>query len=185
MKQRKSEQPAPFVADVIDPTKYPRKFRPEQLPVGQSVWYRDQRYYVESAPRSWDQSTFIRIGSVRFDPERPERLTDTRETFCVNADLLDLAPVTRNRFGKQPTKAAVERREMQKKTGQRDNGDEVAVLLRKCKSLDDVFVLVAKYLGETEKQLRAKYDHLDNGRKRMTLSNRLRGALKHGLIKLT
>lgn len=178
MKQRKSEQPAPFVADAIDPTRYPRKFSPDQLPVGQSVWYRDQRYYVESAPRSWDQSTFIRIGNVRFDPERPERLTDTRETFCVNADLVDLAPVTRNRFGKQPTKAAVERREIQKKTGQRDNGDEAATMLRACKDLDAVFALTAKVCGLKLADLKQKYAHLDNGRKRMCCGNLLRSHLR-------
>jgi hypothetical protein len=142
-----------------------------QLSVGDSVFYRDQRYWIETKGEN-----FIRIADCHIRPEAPP--PSTRSSFYVPAGTVTEALTTRNKYGRQPTKKAIDRRERQKVDGTRDNGDEVAVLLRECKSLDDVFRLAAKHLGETEKQLRAKYDHLDNGRKRMTLGNRLRGHFK-------
>lgn len=142
-----------------------------QLEVGQSVFYRDQRYWVETPGKN-----FVRIADCHIRPEAPA--PTTRSSFYVPIGLIEEAPVTRNKYGRQPTKKAVERRERQKVDGTRDNGDEIAILLRACKSLDDVFKLAAKHLGETEAQLRTKYDHLDNGRRRMVLGNRLRGHFK-------
>lgn len=54
-----------------------------------------------------------------------------------------------------------------------DNGDDVATTLRG-KTLDEVYVAAAKKLKEPEKDLRAKYKHLNPGMQRMSLGNRLR-----------
>jgi len=54
-------------------------------------------------------------------------------------------------------------------------GDAVAVKLRG-KSIDEVFAIAAKVLGEPEKELRAKYKHLNVGMQRMNLGNRMRAA---------
>lgn len=143
----------------------------QQLVVGDSVFYREQRHWVETIGEN-----FIRIADTHIRPEAPA--PTTRSSFYVPRGMVSEAPMTRNKYGRQPTKKAIDRRERQKVEGIRDNGDEVAVLLRECKSLDDVFTLAAKHLGETDAALRAKYDHLDNGRKRMTLGNRLRGHFK-------
>jgi hypothetical protein len=54
-----------------------------------------------------------------------------------------------------------------------DNGDDVATKLRG-KTLEDVYAYAAKQLKEPEKDLRAKYKHLNPGMQRMSLGNRLR-----------
>lgn len=54
-----------------------------------------------------------------------------------------------------------------------DNGDDVATKLRG-KTLDEVYAHAAKTLKEPEKDLRAKYKHLNPGMQRMSLGNRLR-----------
>lgn len=54
-----------------------------------------------------------------------------------------------------------------------DNGDDVATKLRG-KTLDDVYAYASKQLKEPEKDLRAKYKHLNQGMQRMSLGNRLR-----------
>lgn len=167
-----------FCPEEISNDKYPKRFTPEDFPVGQSVWYKDERFYVEATPPSWAESCFIRIGDQRFDPDRPNTLHEKRNTLCVHADLLDLAPVSRNRFGRQPTKSAVEKRTKMRMEGARDNGDEVAVMLRACATLEDVYKAAAKYLGKKEAELRDKYKHLDNGRQRMCLGNLMRGEAK-------
>lgn len=181
MSKKDSVVPPPSCPDEISNDRYPSKFVPEDLPVGQAVWYKDERYYVEATPRAWADSCYIRIGDQRFNPEKPkwwEELGSARNTFCVHADLLELAPVTKNRFGRQPTKTAVERRAKMREEGIRDNGDEVAVMLRACKTLDHVYSKAAAYLGKKESELRDKYKHLDNGRQRMCLGNVMRGEAK-------
>lgn len=45
------------------------------------------------------------------------------------------------------------------------------------KSLDEVFKIAASTLKEPEKELRAKYAHLNPGMQRMNLGNRIRAAL--------
>jgi membrane protein involved in colicin uptake len=57
-----------------------------------------------------------------------------------------------------------------------DNGDELAAKLRG-KDLSEVYKAAAKALGETEKDLIAKYGHLNVGMQRMNLGNRIRAAL--------
>jgi hypothetical protein len=56
-----------------------------------------------------------------------------------------------------------------------DCGDDLAEELREC-SLEEVYALAAKELGETKKALHDKYDHLNTGMQRMNLGNRIRGA---------
>lgn len=142
-----------------------------QLEVGQSVFYRDQRYWVETPGEN-----FIRIADCHIRPEAPA--PTTRSSFYVPIGLVAEAPTTRNKYGKQPTKKAVDRRERQKVDGTRDNGDEVAVLLRACSTLGDVYKAAAKALKENEAQLRGKYTHLNPGQQRMCLGNRLRSYFK-------
>lgn len=57
-----------------------------------------------------------------------------------------------------------------------DNGDDVAQTLRG-KTLDEVYATASKKLKEPEKDLRAKYKHLNPGMQRMSLGNRLRKVL--------
>lgn len=139
--------------------------------VGDSVFYRDERYWVETLGEN-----FIRIADCHIRPEVPAPLR--RASFYVPNGLVTGAPTTRNRYGRQPTKKAVDKREQQRADGIRDCGDEVAALLRACATLDDVFIMAAEYLGSTAEELQEKYAHLDNGRKRMCLGNRLRSYFK-------
>ena len=57
-----------------------------------------------------------------------------------------------------------------------DCADAIATKLRG-KTLDDVYAFAAKALGETEKELFAKYKHLNVGMQRMNLGNRVRAAV--------
>lgn len=56
------------------------------------------------------------------------------------------------------------------------NGDEVARLLLN-KDVNEIYEIVAKKTGVSEKELRAKYHTLNLGMQRMNLGNRLRKAL--------
>jgi len=58
-----------------------------------------------------------------------------------------------------------------------DNGDSVASHLRGLE-LGEVYELVADKLGCSEKELMARYGHLNPGQQRMNLGNRLRGFYK-------
>lgn len=58
-----------------------------------------------------------------------------------------------------------------------DNGDVVAAQLRG-KTLEEVYEVVADKLGCSEKELIARYSHLNPGQQRMNLGNRLRGFYK-------
>jgi len=165
-----------------NPANYPRNHEPGALKAGDSVWYRDQRYWVERAPFTWEESCMVRITDQRFLPGG--NLPEERISFCVHADHLSLAPTTKNRYGRQPTKKAIDRREQMRKEGTRDNGDPVAVALRGCTTLDDVYRETAALLRVPESELRAKYAHLNNGQQRMNCGNRLRGAFKSGKITL-
>ena len=147
------------------------------LEVGSSVFYRDQRYWVETIGQR-----FIRIADTPIRPESPAPLA--RNSFYVPAPMVEAAPTTRNKYGRQPSKKAVERRERQKVEGTKDNGDEVAVLLRACTDLNAVYKAASGHLGVPEKELRTKYGHLNPGQQRMTAGNLLRSAHKKGLIKI-
>ena len=58
-----------------------------------------------------------------------------------------------------------------------DIGDATAKRLRGF-TLDEVYKLAAKELKESEKDLRARYRHLNPGMQRMNLGNRMRAAAK-------
>jgi len=55
-----------------------------------------------------------------------------------------------------------------------DTGDQVADTLRG-KTLDEAYAIVAKVIGDTQKALKARYQHLNPGHQRMCIGNRLRG----------
>lgn len=177
-KDRKGAGAPPHVCEPIPESQYPKKHAPGALKCGDSVWYRGERWWVESAPASWDKGCHIRISSKPVHPD-PNRTPGTdRETFCVHADVLDLAPTVGNLYSRQPTMAAVETKERMKTEGVRDVGDEVALLLRPAKTLDDVYRIAAKYIKVPEDELRQRYAHLNNGQQRMNLGNRMRGHFK-------
>ena len=56
------------------------------------------------------------------------------------------------------------------------SGDAVASGLEGA-TLDEVYRVASKALGETQKALHEKYDHLNPGMQRMNLGNRIRGAI--------
>jgi hypothetical protein len=58
-----------------------------------------------------------------------------------------------------------------------NNGDAIAASLIG-KDLDAVYAAAAKTLKEDEKDLRAKYKHLNPGMQRMNLGNRMRASAK-------
>lgn len=143
----------------------------DALQVGSSIFYRGDRYWVETAG-----DRFIRVADCMIRPESPAPLA--RHSFYVPVGAVSEAPVSRNKYGRQPTKAAVDRRERQKSDQVRDNGDEVAVLLRVCGTIDAVYVAASKYLGVPESELRSKYAHLNPGQQRMNCGNRMRALFK-------
>jgi hypothetical protein len=58
-----------------------------------------------------------------------------------------------------------------------DDDDDV-VVVELPGDLSDTYALAALKLGVPEQELREKYKHLDHGRQKMTLNNRLRGQAK-------
>lgn len=175
------------VAQPIDPKHFPKKHAPGSLKRGDSVWYRGERFWVEFCPSSWDKGCYARITEHRIHPdpnvrsgtelayvnEKGEGRGAPWPSFCVHPDLLSLAPTVGSSYAAQPTLAGVERRERAAK-GERDVGDEVAVLLRGAKSLDDVYKIGAEYLSVQESELRNRYGHLNAGQQRMNIGNRMR-----------
>ena len=145
---------------------------------GDSVWYCNQRYYVEWAPDDWKKGAHVRICNhkVHPDPVRPlpsDHPDKTLVTFCVHADCLELAPMAAKPYQKDPTKADLARVE-RARAGIKDAGDEVALLLRKAKDLADVYQIGAKYLSMKVDELKAKYGHLNPGQQRMNVGNKMR-----------
>lgn len=171
--------PEPFYGDPIPLRLYPKKHQPGDLKVGDSVWYRGERYWIEQISTDWEKSCGARISSVPVDPVPGRLPSNHRVSLCVHVDMLDLAPTVKTRYHKQPTLAATERKE-RIKHGMRDVGDPVAVMLRDCQSLDDVFAKASEYLAVPEPELRAKYGHLNPGQQRMNLGNKMRFKWKKG-----
>jgi len=68
------------------------------------------------------------------------------------------------------------------RSGQKDVGDEAAVMLRG-KSLDETYTAAARFLRVPENDLRTKYEHLNPGQQRMNLGNKIRFAIKKGVGK--
>lgn len=164
----------------------PKNHPPGAFKRGDSVWYRGRRYWVEFCPSDWSNGTHVRISDERVhpDPDRPlpvERLLAGEksgiESFCVHADLLSLAPVRGSIYARQPSIAQVARSE-RRRQGVRDVGDEVALILRKCSSLDEMYDVAARHLGLKKEELKAKYGHLNPGQQRMLLGNRMRVAAR-------
>lgn len=162
--------------DSIDPAKYPRKHAPGSLTEGMSVWYRNERWWVERAPKHWAESCHIRITDKR--PLPGKEATHQRTTFYVHADCVDIAPVKGHLYDKQTTMAQEAAKE-RAKSGQHDVGDEAATMLRG-KSLDEAYTIAARFLRVPEDELRTKYGHLNNGQQRMCLGNKIRFAIKKG-----
>jgi hypothetical protein len=171
--------PVRFEPCPIDPRHHPKKHAPGSLKRGDSVWYHDQRYWVESAPPDWEHTCTIRISSERVHPDWGRLPPKERESFCVHADLLSLAPAPQNIYLKCPTLADEQRKE-RAKDGQRDIGDDIAHLLRG-KDLDECYTTAARFLREPEDGLRTKYGHLNPGQQRMNLGNKMRFFMKKGM----
>ena len=170
----------PFEKTPIPAAHYPKKYTPGELAVGDSVWYRGERFWIEWLPEDWTVGVSARISDHQVHPNRP--LTQKRASFHVPIDTLDKAP-TKARFEqKQPTLAAIERQE-RLKSGQRDIGDTTAEALRG-KDLDETYTFVARRLKVPEDELREAYEKLNPGQQRMCLGNKLRHAIKKGLVKL-
>lgn len=167
-------------AEPLDPAKAPKKHvlgtEEGQLHVGSIVFYRGERHYVSICPPSWDTSHHIRIcNKPMLRDANYNRLIEDKHAVCfaVHADCVDIAPPTKQ---KRPTVKSLAR-EQRAKAGVRDVGDEIANILRPL-TLEQMFETAATYLGEDLDELIAKYAHLDNGRKRMTLGNRMRAKFK-------
>ena len=181
LKNRGEIRPEAYFGVEIPEEQHPKKYAPGELKAGDSVWYRGERYWVESVPETWSESCFVCIGDHLVRPDRP--LTHKRNTFRVHADLLQPAQAAKSAYSKQPSIADLNRQE-RAQTGQRDIGDEVAAKLRDCGTLEEVFFFVSHMLNIPESELHAKYDKLNPGQRRMVLGNRLRAAVKKGAVKL-
>lgn len=150
---------------------------------GDSVWYRGERMFVEFVNDHWSKGVYARICD---QPVRPppfplpsDEPNKTLTTFCVHVGCLSMAPPVRGAalYTGGDSLAVVERKERAKQ-GITDIGDEVALLLRKAKDLDDVYRIGAKYLREDEEYLRKRFGHLNNGQQRMQIGNRMRNKMK-------
>ena len=168
----KSSIPA-HVPQPIDPKLYPQKWKVGELAAGMSVFYRGERYWVEMVPPTWQQSCCIMICNERSRPGDPMPRGKNTERFWCHADCLTAAPVTRNIYGRQPTQAAVERKE-RAKAGVRDVGDGIATMLRGAAPMEDCYKAGARYLGVNVLELKSKYGHLNPGQQRMNVGNRMR-----------
>lgn len=153
----------------------PKKYKPGDLKIGDCVWYRGERYWIVFLSLGLYKGCYARIEDKFTRPGVPT--PDGVTSFCVYVDLLDLAPPVKNIYGPIPTKAAEERKQRER-SGQKDVGDEVALLLRGCESLDDVYKVGSKYLEQQVADLKAKYAHLNPGQQRMVIGNRMRAEAK-------
>lgn len=164
----------------------PRKHAPGALNFMDVVFYRNpatgegERLFIESAPRDWTRTAWVRVTDKPLRPDREDWPTE-RRSFALHADLLELSPIQpRGQITlatNLPTEASVARAE-RAKTGQRDVGDVIAVRLRACKSLDDVYESASEYLNVPVSKLKEKYGKLNPGQQRMNLGNRMRNQFK-------
>lgn len=145
------------------------KWHDGDLTVGDPVFYRGERYWVEYVPSSFGRSAHVRISDHKIRPDQPA--FDKRTSFFVPADLLMKAPTAKPGH-KGPSLKDVERIEREKQ-GIKDVGDRVAELLRG-KTLDEAYTVAARFMRVPEEELRAKYMRLNNGQQRMNLGNRMR-----------
>lgn len=154
--------------------------------MGDVIFYHNERFFVEP-PACQIGQHWVRIGDKRVPRERHPNgewgLAKERLSFYVHLDELTLSPIQpRNAASALPTLASIARAD-RARHGVRDVGDEVAVLLRSCDSLDKVYATAAEYLGVARDELVGKYSHLNHGQQRMNLGNRMRAKWRkeHGL----
>lgn len=173
----KGERPAAFIPNERGPDKWPKKHGPGTFKPGDSVWYREERWWITNAPPTWESTSFVQISDSALRPNSP--IPSGVRIMSVHADLLELAPTRKGPLltTPQPTKHAIEQREKMKKEGVTDIGDTVASMLRG-KSLDEAYEIAAEFIGVPENELRAKYVKLNPGQQRMNLGNRMRGYMK-------
>ncbi len=158
----------------IAPHHFPKKFTPQDFGVGEVVFYQESRYWVEYVPHSWAEGCYVRISDaiIRPGPEFPP--PKDRTSFCVHADTLSKpSKQPKHNYGKMPTPKSDAAR-VRAKSGVKDVGDEVAVLLRDCPTLTDAYECAALYLKLPQEELERKYSHLNHGQQRMILGNRMR-----------
>ena len=176
MKSDRHNAPVRHETETLDPARAPKKHvlgpADDQMHVGSLVFYHGERFWVSICPEHWGVTHHVRICSKRTRTELPE--PRDAECFYVHADVLDISP-DQNQIRPKTLKAIATGERV--RAGKRDVGDEVAEILRPL-TLDQMFTTAAAYLGENEEALKAKYAHLDNGRKRMTLGNRMRAKHK-------
>lgn len=153
----------------------PKKFKPGDLKIGDCVWYRGERYWITFLSQGLYEGCYARIEDKFTRPGMPTPAGVT--SFNVHVDMLDLAPPVKNLFAPIPTMAAEARKE-RAKAGQTDIGDEVAMRLRACETLDDVYKVGAEFLEQQVADLKAKYAHLNPGQQRMVIGNRMRAEAK-------
>lgn len=179
---------ASFDYPPIPEAHYPKKHAHGSLTVNTPVYYGGERYYVEYAPSHWSRGCGVRISSIPIREgavlthgvmrlQDHEKLTNNRESFFVHPDELDLAPVMSIKAilsGRTISQAQAQARAR----GDKDIGDPVALMLREAKTLDEVYVKGAEFLGVPVDELRAKYAKLNPGQQRMNIGNRMRSKYK-------
>lgn len=174
----KGKRPPPFEIGQRTPADWPKNHEPGSLGIGDSVWYRDARFWITNAPPTWEHTSFVQICDTHIRPGGG--VPKGALIFSVHADLLTPAPVNKSPAFKQPTKHAVESREKMKQQGVTDIGDDVAAMLRG-KTLDEAYAAAADFLKVPEAELRAKYGRLNHGQQRMNLGNRMRALARKGV----
>jgi hypothetical protein len=152
----------------------PKKVGPGELTRGDVVFYCGQRMYIEHAPKDWSFTSYIVISSARPPKDPYATFHNDRESFCVHADCIERVDPTIKFAANRPVTPASVATAQRAKAGIRDIGDEVALLLRDCGTLDQVYAAAAHYLQLKEEDLRAKYGHLNPGQQRMNLGNKMR-----------
>lgn len=63
-----------------------------------------------------------------------------------------------------------------------NNGDPVAMMLERCKNLEQVYLLGAQHFKMKVPDLKDKYKHLNPGQQRMVIGNRLRAMWRGGKL---
>jgi hypothetical protein len=168
----RSGVPAPHVRNPRTPADWPKKWAPGELKMGESVWYKGERWWICNIGLDWMHTSYVQIIDSPYHPGHMI-VPKGASIESVHADLLDRAPVNGSVYHKQDTKEAIEKKAMMKEKGINDIGDEVAELLRG-KSLEEAYAVAAKFMDEEEEFLQGKFGHLNNGQQRMQLGNRMR-----------
>lgn len=137
--------------------------------MGNLVFYRNERRWIDGLLSP--ESQFCRVRDTRIFNPGPGGHVSTLEHVPI-ATLLK-AQTQGIRYGQALPTVASEARKLARKAGQRDVGDDVAAMLRG-KSIPELYQYAAPLLGTTPEALDQKYSHLDNGRRRMVIGNRLR-----------